>query len=116
MTAFTVNVDEVHAHAATAEAQAARADVAAEAGTHLSTLDDAYGLFCQSFGQMLVEPQQRGADALTKAAASLHALTESLTEAADAYQQVDEKVTTVLEALIAQLDTASGLIPDIGGN
>ncbi|EWC58480.1 hypothetical protein UO65_6372 [Actinokineospora spheciospongiae] len=116
MDGFTVTIGEVLAHAATAEAQAARADVAAEAGAHLSSLDDAYGLFCQPFGQMLVEPQQRGTDAITKAAAALHGLTESLEQAAAEYQAVDEKVTAVLDALVAQLDAAAGMIPSVGGN
>lgn len=110
---FTVDSAEVRAHAGVIEQYGAQADVAAEAGAHLATLNDAYGLFCQSFGQMTVEPQQRGADALAKSAQNLHDLSQQVTEVAEAYADVEEKIATIMQTIVEQLDLIR--VPTVGG-
>ncbi|MFC5290709.1 type VII secretion target [Actinokineospora guangxiensis] len=112
---FTVDPREVRDHAGATEGFAGRADVATQAGAHLTSLNDAYGLLCQSFGEMLVEPQQRGTDALRGSADGLHQLSQQLTASAEAYEQVEEKIAAVLEALAKQLDLAARGIPTVGG-
>jgi methyl-accepting chemotaxis protein len=112
---FTVDTAQIHAHAASTQDLAGRADVATDAGAHLSTLDDAYGLFCRSFGEMLVQPQQRGAEALANSADHLHRTVRGLTETAEAYETAEERIAAAMEALVRQLDVAARGIPTVGG-
>lgn len=63
---FEVDPDEVEAHTGTVDGFAGRADTAVGAGAHVAGLDDAYGLFCRPFGELLKDPQQRGVDTLTE--------------------------------------------------
>lgn len=115
MSGFTVRIAEIEAHTRTIDAQAARTEVAAEAGSHLTSLDDAYGLLCRPFSDMLTEPQQRGTEALTKAASTLHSLRERVSEAAEAYQDAENEIEALMEALVKQLDAVANGIPSIGG-
>ena len=112
---FTVDPAQGHAHAATTEGFAGRVDVATDAGAHLSSLNDAYGLFCQSFGQMLVEPQQRGTEALRGSADGLHELSQQLTASAEAYEAAEARIAAIMEALVERLDAAASGIPTVGG-
>lgn len=111
---FTVNTDEVRAHAGVTAGFAGRADTAAEAGAHVSTLNDAYGLFCQSFGAMTVEPQERGAQALADCAKKLHELADKLNSSADKYDQQEDKTLERLQQLLDAVDAAKPA-PTFGG-
>lgn len=111
---ITVDAAEVREHAAVTDGFAGRADTAAAAGTHLTSLDDAYGLFCQPFGAMLVEPQERGTEALERCAGELHKLTESLNSAADAYEERENETVAVLQELLDKVDAAADA-PALGG-
>lgn len=114
---FTVNTDEIRAHADHVEEFGGRADVAADAGAHLTTLDDAYGLACQPFGQMLVEPQSKGTEGLAKAAGLLHRHAGDLGATAEEYEQCEHRIVELIEDLLESLNEVSGTIPGIcGGN
>jgi ubiquinone biosynthesis protein UbiJ len=114
---FAVNLNEVNSHAGTVDGFAGLADTAADAGAHVTSLDDAYGLFCQPFGQMLKDPQQRGAETLTETASILHETVTDLQDAAELYEEVDRKVLAAIEALIKRLDrTAEVPMVREGGN
>lgn len=113
---LTVDSAEVRSHAAVTGAFAGRADTAAAAGAHLTTLNDAYGLLCQPFGAMVVSPQARGTEALTGAAKSLHEMADKLTEAAEAYEDTEARIADLMQQLLDQLDAAACLIPTVKGN
>ncbi|MBC6449108.1 type VII secretion target [Actinokineospora xionganensis] len=113
---LTVNSAEVRAHAAATDAFAGRADTATAAGAHLTTLNDAYGLLCQPFGAMVVSPQARGTEALGGAAKSLHEMSSKLTEAAQAYEDTEQRITDLMKQLVEQLDAAAACIPTVRGN
>lgn len=113
---FTVNTDQLLDRADTVAGFATRADTAADAGAHVTSLDDAYGLFCQPFAQLLKNPQQRGAGTLAETAANLHQMVTNLQDSAKTYQEAEEKIITVLQALFQMLE-ASAAIPSVrGGN
>lgn len=114
---FTVDTEEVRSHAGNVEGFAGRADVAADAGAHLTTLDDAYGLACQQFGQMLVEPQTKGTEGLVKAAGLLHVQADALNASADEYDACEQRVSDLIKDLLERLnDLASNIPQRAGGN
>lgn len=112
---FTVSTEEIRTHAGNVEGFGGRADVAADAGAHLTTLDDAYGLACQPFGQMLVEPQARGTEGLAKAASLLHLQAGKLTASAEEYETCEQRIVDLIEDLLDSLNELSGTIPRVGG-
>ncbi|OLF07540.1 hypothetical protein BLA60_26835 [Actinophytocola xinjiangensis] len=112
---FTVDTDEVRAHAGTVEEFGGRVDVAADAGAHLTTLDDAYGLACQPFAQMLVEPQAKGTESIATAAAKLHSFAAKLNDTATDYDECERRLVEVMEDLLESLEDAAASIPDVAG-
>lgn len=114
---FEVNPEQVRAHSTTVDGFAARADTAVDAGAHVTSLDDAYGLFCRPFGTLLKDPQQRGVDTLTEAAAQMHEMTAGLADCAETYQEAEEQITEMIEALVEALEQVAQ-IPNVrgGGN
>ncbi|CAL9468396.1 hypothetical protein SUDANB95_02768 [Actinosynnema sp. ALI-1.44] len=111
---FTVNSDQLLTQASTVDGFAGRADTAADAGRHVAALDDAYGLLCRPFATLLKEPQQRGVDTLAATAENLHQMVDGLKDTAKAYQEAEERVGAVLEALVKALEAAAKA-PRIGG-
>ncbi|MPZ86246.1 MAG: ESX-1 secretion-associated protein [Actinophytocola sp.] len=113
---FAVNPDEVNSHAGTVDGFAGRADTAVDAGAHVTGLDDAYGLFCRPFGEMLKDPQQRGVDTLTETATFMHETVTDLRDSAEHYQQVEDQVRAAIEALLEMLERIAEIPMVRGGN
>lgn len=113
---FAVNPAEVDAHAATVDGFAGRADTAVDAGSHVASLDDAYGLFCRPFGTLLEEPQQRGVETLTETASQLHETVTNLQECAEHYREVETSVVEQIQALLEMLDRVTDVPMVRGGN
>jgi hypothetical protein len=113
---FEVDLNEVNSHAGTVAGFAGRADTAADAGAHVTSLDDAYGLFCQPFGQMLKDPQQRGTDTLTETASILQETVTDLQDTARHYEEVERKVLAAIEALLKRLDRTAEISMEREGN
>lgn len=113
---FTVNSDQLVTQASAVDGFAGRADTATDAGAHVTSLDDAYGLLCRPFGQLLKDPQERGVDTLKATAETLHQLVTGLQDCATTYQEAEDKVGEMMRALVAKLD-ASAPVPAVrGGN
>lgn len=110
---FEVDVDQVRSHANTLKGFQQRAGTAADAGSHLAGLDEAYGILCQPFGEKTREPQEKGAEALAKVENTTGHLADGLTAAADAYQEVEEKVRDILRELAQAVANASAG-PEVG--
>ncbi|SFB16338.1 Excreted virulence factor EspC, type VII ESX diderm [Amycolatopsis marina] len=110
---YEVEPERVRAHAETVRGFQDRAAKAAAAGTHLSGLDDAYGVLCQPFGAMLNEPQSRGTEALTKTADVTGSLAEGLTAAADAYEQLEERIEELMVQLERSVTDAGACVPTV---
>lgn len=113
---FEVDPEQLNAHASTVDAFAGRADTAVDAGAHVTSLDDAYGLFCRPFADLLKDPQQRGVDTLTETATVMHETVSKLRESASAYQQVEDEVLARIEALLEMLERMSAIPVAQGGN
>lgn len=113
---FTVNPDEVDTHAGTVDGFAGRADTAVDAGAHVTSLDDAYGLFCRPFGTMLRDPQQRGVDTLTETASQMHDVVTNLRDSAEHYREVEARVVDRIETLLDMLDRVAAAPMARGGN
>jgi uncharacterized protein YukE len=113
---FEVDPGELDAHAGTVEGFASRADTAVGAGAHVTSLDDAYGLFCRPFGAMLKEPQQRGVDTLTATAEQLHEATGKLRECAQTYRDAEDTITEFIERLVELLEQVDDIPIVRGGN
>jgi uncharacterized protein YukE len=110
---YEVEPERVRAHAETVRGYQDRAAKAAAAGTHLSGLDDAYGVLCQPFGSMLNEPQTRGTETLTKNAEVTGHLAEGLTAAAEAYEQLEERIEDLLVQLARSVTEAGAAVPKV---
>jgi hypothetical protein len=104
---FAVSAAELRGHAKDVDGFGQRVDLAADAADHLRHLDDAYGLYCQRFGAMLVEPQVKAAQNLALAAAGLHGMADKLRTTADTYVEIDEKLAAVCDRLTERLDNAA---------
>lgn len=113
---FEVDPGQVESHAGTVEGFAGRADTAVDAGRHVTALDDAYGLFCRPFADLLREPQQRGVDTLAATASVIHDAGTGLRENAEHYQQVEDRVLAAIEALLEMLERTSAVPVARGGN
>lgn len=111
---FEVDPDQVDAHAGTVDGFAGRADTAVGAGAHVAALDDAYGLFCRPFGELLKDPQQRGVDTLTETAKQLHEMTDNLRETAKTYRETEDAIEDFIERLVELLEQV-GDIPIVRG-
>ncbi|TQM79352.1 excreted virulence factor EspC (type VII ESX diderm) [Saccharothrix saharensis] len=111
---FTVDSAELAGQAAALDGLASRADTAADAGRHVTSLDDAYGLLCRPFADLLREPQQRGVDTLQATAENLHRLVADLGDTAKVYREAEEKITAVMRALVRSLEAMSAA-PRVGG-
>ncbi|WP_197321094.1 type VII secretion target [Saccharomonospora sp. NB11] len=103
---FRVDPDEVRAHANTVRDFESRAGTAADAGSHLAGLDDAYGVLCQPFGSMVSGPQERGVEALNQAREFTRQLAENLDTAAQKYEEYEERVVEILEKVNRELESA----------
>jgi hypothetical protein len=101
---FAVTPNEVDAHAATVEGFAGRVDTAVDAGAHVASLDDAYGLFCRPFPILLKDPQQRGVDTLRETTRQMHDTVTNLRESAEHYRDVETRVVERIEKLLDKLD------------
>ena len=113
---FEVDPDQVEAHSGTVDGFASRADTAVDAGAHVTSLDDAYGLFCRPFGTLLKEPQQRGVDTLSATAEQLHEMTVKLRESAQTYRDTEETITEFIERLVELLEQVADIPVVRGGN
>lgn len=113
---FEVDPDQVNAHAGTVDGFAGRTDTAVDAGAHVTSLDDAYGLFCRPFADLLKDPQQRGVDTLTETASVMHESVTKLRESAEHYQKVEDDVLTAIETLLELLERTSSIPMVRGGN
>jgi len=113
---FTVNIDQLLTQAGAVDGFATKADTAADAGAHVTSLDDAYGLFCQPFAQLLKDPQQRGVETLTETAAVLHQMVTNLQGCAKTYQEAEEKIVILLQTLTKLLDASTPIPSARGGN
>lgn len=112
---YEVEPDRVRSHADTVRGFQDRAATAASAGTHLSRLDDAYGVLCQPFGSMLSEPQTRGTEALTRTAEVTGNLADGLTAAAEAYEQLEERIAAMMVKLERSVAEAGAAVPKVAG-
>ncbi len=113
---FEVDPDQVEAHSGTVEGFASRADTAVDAGAHVASLDDAYGLFCRPFGTLLAQPQQRGVDTLAATAEQLHEMTDNLRECARTYRDAEETIEEFIERLVELLEQVNDIPIVRGGN
>jgi uncharacterized protein YukE len=113
---FAVTPDEVDAHAGTVDGFAGRADTAVDAGAHVTSLDDAYGLFCRPFGTLLKDPQQRGVDTLTETASQMHDIVTNLNKTAEHYREVEMRVVDLIDELLDKLDRVAQAPMARGGN
>ncbi|MFT7836716.1 type VII secretion target [Saccharothrix sp. BKS2] len=111
---FTVDSGELAAQAGALDGFATRADTATDAGRHVTSLDDAYGLLCRPFADLLKDPQQRGVDTLQATSESLRQLVTDLGDTAKTYREAEEKVSAVLRALVRSLEAVSAA-PRVGG-
>ena len=101
---YVVDTDQLRKHAAATEAIGGRADVAADAGTQVAAMDDAYGLFCKPIGWMLKGPQERCAETIRESAKTLHETSKRLDQAATRYEDAEKRVVTALEQILKRLD------------
>lgn len=113
---FTVDSEQLTAQASTVDGFAARADTATDAGRHVTSLDDAYGLLCRPFADLLKEPQQRGVDTLAATSENLHQLVTDLQDTAKTYREAEDKIDAVMQALLAALDAVQAPPRIRGGN
>ncbi|MDA3643722.1 hypothetical protein LZ318_12235 [Saccharopolyspora indica] len=104
---FTMHVDQVRAHSAEVAGLAGNADTAADAGSQLADLNDAYGLFCQPFAMMLKAPQEIGAKFLQTSAEQLHRMNRELDESAAVIEEADRKAA---EAFTKLVDEAAAIV------
>ncbi|GAA3463609.1 type VII secretion target [Saccharothrix longispora] len=111
---FTVDSAELSAQAGAVGGLAGRADTATDAGRHVTSLDDAYGLLCRPFADLLKEPQQRGTDTLAATAESMRRLVDGLQDSAATYRAAEEKVAAVMQALVRTLEAVPSA-PRVGG-
>ncbi|WP_158854783.1 type VII secretion target [Saccharothrix deserti] len=113
---FTVDSAQLAAQAAAVDGFASRADTATDAGQHVTSLDDAYGLLCRPFADLLKDPQQRGVDTLAATAENLHKLVTDLGDTAKTYREAEDKIEAVMKALVATLDAVPSAPRVRGGN
>ncbi|XVV01258.1 type VII secretion target [Actinosynnema sp. CA-248983] len=113
---FTVNSDQLLTQASAVDGFAGRADTAADAGRHVAALDDAYGLLCRPFAALLKEPQQRGVDTLAATAENLHQMVTGLQDTAKTYREAEDRIGTILKALVQALDAVAKAPTIRGGN
>jgi hypothetical protein len=113
---FTVDIDQLRSQAGAVDGLASRADTAVGAGAHVTSLDDAYGLLCRPFADLLKDPQQRGVDTLTATAEVLHQTVTGLQDCAKTYREAEEKINATLQTLLKMLDAAAKAPAIRGGN
>src|SRR5690606_7030960 len=87
-----------------------RAGTAADAGSHLAGLDEAYGVLCQPFGSMVREPQNRGAEALAKTQKVTQNLARALDEAANAYERLEEFIVERLNRIGRDVEASGNFV------
>lgn len=100
---LAVKVDEIRSHAQKVDGFGDRVGQAADAAAHVASLDDAYGIFCQPFGAMLQEPQQRGVEAIQSSLTALQSMSDKLRQSSDAYESVEEKFGKALQDILEQV-------------
>lgn len=110
MADFQVVLEELRSHAKTMESFSQRAGTAADAGSHLAGLDEAYGVLCQPFGSMVREPQNRGAEALAKTQKVTQNLARALDEAANAYERLEEFIVERLSRIGRDVEASGNFV------
>jgi hypothetical protein len=110
---FRVSSEEIRTHANTVRGFEGRAGTAADAGAHVASLDDAYGVLCQPFGMMVAIPQNRAVDALSRTRETTKQLADNLGAAADAYQEFEQRVVDIVERIGRSVER-SGTMPEVG--
>ncbi len=110
MADFQVVLEELRSHAKTMESFSQRAGTAADAGSHLAGLDEAYGVLCQPFGSMVREPQNRGAEALAKTQKVTQNLARALDEAANAYERLEEFIVERLNRIGRDVEASGNFV------
>ncbi|MFD4367783.1 type VII secretion target [Rhodococcus sp. NPDC058521] len=104
---LTVKIDEIRSHAQCVSTFGDRVGQAADAAAHVASLDDAYGIFCQPFGMMLQEPQQRGANLIRANSSAVAGMSDRLQKCADSYQEIDEKLGKALQDILESIGVIS---------
>lgn len=100
-----VSLEGLAAHSRDVESLAGRAQAAADAATHVASLNDAYGLWCLQVGLpfLFEPPQQEAATAVANCAKQLQKLSQDLTAAAEEYQRIDEEQQHAFAKILKEL-------------
>ncbi|WP_406688960.1 type VII secretion target [Saccharopolyspora sp. ID03-671] len=101
---YTVNAEQIRAHAAKVEQIQARFDAVKSASAHITQDDQAYGLLCGWISGILESRHARQDELISYVAENLSLAAESLRAAADDYQAMDEDHA-------AQIKTSGGGMP-----
>lgn len=112
-TPLSVDLDQLTSHSESVADFGGRTGSAADDANQLSSMNEAYGVFCQVFGAMLVEPQQQGAASIRATAEAMKDVSVKLREAAVAYKEADERLAKALGEILESLGPAGG--PGRGG-
>lgn len=113
---FVVDTGQLRKHSAATEAIGGRAGVAADAGSQVADMDQAYGLLCMPIGAMLKGPQERCAEAIKASAESLHQASKKLDEAAKSYDETEQRTVTALEQILKKLEEMRPVTVGNGGH
>ncbi|HVV14620.1 type VII secretion target [Amycolatopsis sp.] len=107
---FEVDTGRLRQHAADLNGVQSQSAEAVDAGHQVTPggWDNAYGVICQSFPQLLRPTAERGIDALQQVTDGLANHVTQLNSAADAYDELDRQIADNLREILRDLDRAIG--------
>lgn len=103
---FEVDTGELRSHGAKIGDIQGQSAEAADAGQQVTPggWDNAYGVICQSFPQLLRPTADRGIDALRQVSDALGNHSQQLGKAADAYDELDRQIADDLQKILRDLE------------
>ncbi|KAA9157925.1 ESX-1 secretion-associated protein [Amycolatopsis acidicola] len=103
---FEVDTGELREHAGTLNGVQGQSAEAVDAGHEVTPggWDNAYGVICQSFPQLLRPTAERGIDALQRVTDGLANHVQQVGAAADAYDKLDEQIAGQFREILRDLD------------
>jgi hypothetical protein len=103
---FAVDTGRLRDHAGQIRDIQSQSAEAVDAGHQVTPggWDNAYGVICQSFPQLLRPTAERGIDAISQVTSTLGTRADQLTRAADAYDELDQRIAAAFQEILRQLD------------
>lgn len=101
---YTVESEELLAHAAALESLAERFEAIKEASTHIVQDDEAYGHFCVWMSSVMANRHQKQDDLVAYVQENLTLAAGELRAAAAAYDDTDTAAQQEMQGLLAELE------------